>query len=136
MVLWMMGVGFENTCIVSGKQNEDAGSAQDFIFCFCVWCKSMELGGRVSSRFHCLTAVMEVSYLESCQTSKMELFCENSQRPKDVNYLRKKAPPQMFDWIPNAPPTGKVLQIRGLGRMQVHGICSRRPVCREVFETL
>ena len=51
----------------------------------------------------------------------MELFCENSQRPKDVDYFRKKAPPQMFDWIPDVPPIEKVLQIWGVGRLQVHG---------------
>ena len=48
------------------------------------------------------------SHLESCQTSTLELFYKNSQRPKDVNYFRKKAPSQMFDWIPNAFPIGKV----------------------------
>ena len=31
---------------VSGKWNENVVSVQDFIFCFCVWCKSRELGGR------------------------------------------------------------------------------------------
>ena len=40
--------------------------------------------------------------------STLELFYKNSQRPKDVNYFRKKAPSQMFDWIPNAFPIGKV----------------------------
>ena len=39
----------------------------------------------------------------------MELFGENSQRPKDINYFRKKGPPQMFDRIPNAPPIEKML---------------------------
>ena len=36
---------------VSGKCNENAESVQDFTFWFCVWCKSRELGGRVSRRF-------------------------------------------------------------------------------------
>ena len=57
------------------------------------------------------------SHLESCQTSKMELFCENSQGPKDVDCFRKKAPPQMSEWIQNAPPIGKVLQICGVRRL-------------------
>ena len=63
---------------------------------FCVWCKPRELGGRGSTRFPCVTPVVKsfpsnllwaiVSYwakshLESCQTSTMELFCENSHRP-------------------------------------------------------
>ena len=61
----------------------------------CVWCKSRELRNRVSPRFPSITPVMESffsdhlqakisywteSHLESCQTSIMELFYENSQR--------------------------------------------------------
>ena len=46
---------------------------------------------------------MSPIFLQSCQTSTMELFCENSQRPKEVDYFRKKAPPQMFHWILNEP---------------------------------
>ena len=61
-------------------------SVQDFIFWFCVWCKSGELGGRGIPRFPCLTTVMESfysdflwaiisywtkSHLESSQTSMM-----------------------------------------------------------------
>ena len=78
----------------------------------------------MSPRFSCATLVMEnvssdlqqaiISYwtelhLEPSQTSTMEPFCENSQLPKDVDHFRKQAPPQMFDWIPNAPPVRKVL---------------------------
>ena len=48
MLVWVLGVGFENICTVSGKRNEGAWSDQDFVFCFCVWCKSKLLGGRVS----------------------------------------------------------------------------------------
>ena len=63
--------------------------------CFCVWCKSRELGGRGSWRFFCVTPVVKsffsdllqtiISYwaelhLESCQTSTMETSCENNQR--------------------------------------------------------
>ena len=124
MLLWVMGVGFENTCTVFGKWNEDGESVQDFIFWFCVWCKSRELGGRMSPGFPCVTPLMESfssdlrraiisywtdSHLESSETSTMELFYENSQPPKDVNYFSKKALPQMFDWPPNAPPILKVL---------------------------
>ena len=46
---------------------------------------------------------------ESCQTTTIEFFWKNSQQPKDLDYFRKKAPPQMFNWILNAPPIGKVL---------------------------
>ena len=64
--------------------------------CFCVWCKSRELGGRGSPRFPCLTPVVKClpsdllqaifiywteSHLESCQTFRMVLLCENNQRP-------------------------------------------------------
>ena len=67
----------------------DEGSAQDFIFWFCVWCKSRELGGRVSPRFPCVTSVMESfssvllqaiiiyweeSHLESCKISAMDIW--------------------------------------------------------------
>ena len=63
---------------------------------FSFWCWSKELGGRMSPKFPCLTAVVEsfssdllwvitnywaVSYLKSCQTSVMKLFYENNQRP-------------------------------------------------------
>ena len=80
-------------------------SVQDFLFWFCVWCKSRELGGRGIPRFPCLTAVMESfysdflwaiisywtkSHLETSQTSMMELLFENTQRPNDVEYFHKK----------------------------------------------
>ena len=51
------------------------------------------------------------SRLESCQTSMMELFCRNSQRPYYVDYFRKKTPPQMFDWISNVPPIGCAVNV-------------------------
>ena len=38
------------------------------------------------------------------QTSMTELFTVNSKRPKHVEYFRKKAPLQMFEWNSNAPP--------------------------------
>ena len=44
-----------------------------------------------------------VAYLELSRTSTMELFCENSERPLAINYFRKKAPSQMFDWTLNTP---------------------------------
>ena len=71
------------------KWNEDTGSVQDFIFWFCIWCKWTELGGKGSLRFPCVTnlsgemiSYWAESHLESCQTSTMALFCENSQRSK------------------------------------------------------
>ena len=101
----MVAVGFENACTVSGKWNEDVGSVQDFIFWFRVWCKTRELRSRVSPSSPCAIPVMESfpsgllrviisygtkSHLESCQTCMMELVCENSQQPKDVDNSRKK----------------------------------------------
>ena len=91
----------------------------DFNVWFCAWCKSRELGGRVSQRFPCVTPVLESSssdllraiighwtksHLKSCQTSTMELFYKKSQWPKDIDYFRRKAPLQMLEWILNAPP--------------------------------
>ena len=124
MLLCVMGVEFEKACTVSRKWSEDTGSVQDCIFCFCLWCKSGKLGGRMSPRFPCVTPIRESfisnllraiisywteSHLESYQTFTMELFCKKNQRPKDVDNFRKKTPSQMLEWIPNAPPIGKVL---------------------------
>ena len=36
-------------------------------FCFCVWCKSRVLEGRVSPRFPCVTTVMEGSPQTFCE---------------------------------------------------------------------
>ena len=47
----------------------------------------------------------------------VELFCK-TRWP-----FLQKAPPQMFDWIPNAPPIGGTVNW-GVGRLQVHGICT------------
>ena len=105
MLLWMMRLGFENICRVSGKWNKDAGLFQDFIFWCCIWFNSRELGGGLSPRFPCVTPVMEsfssdllraiISFwtklhLEFCQISTMELFCEDSRRAKDVDYFCRK----------------------------------------------
>ena len=65
----------------------------------------------------------------------MELLCENSQRPKHVDYFCKKAPPQMFHWIPNTPLIGGTVNV-GVGRLQVHGICNHRLVYWEVIEAV
>ena len=77
----------------------------------CFWWKSGELWGRGSPRFPCLTPVVESfssdllwtiisywaeSHLESCQTSTMELFQENSRWPQHVDYFRKKRPHRRF----------------------------------------
>ena len=108
----------------ASRYPEDAGSVQNFIFWFCGWCKSRKLGGRMSSRLPWVTPKLESfsfdllqaiinywteSYLKSCQTSTKELVFKNSQRPKDVDHFLRKDASQMFDWIPNVLPVGKVL---------------------------
>ena len=82
----------------------------------CCRCKSRELGGRESPRFPCVTLMVAsffsdllraiisywaVSHLESCKTSKMTLFSENSRRSYNVDYFCKKTPPLVFEWTPN-----------------------------------
>ena len=83
---------------------QDLSKISFFDFAFGV--NQRELGDGVSSRFPCTIQVLEsfsssllraiISYwtklhLESCQTSTMELFRENSQQTKDVDYFYKKA---------------------------------------------
>ena len=40
--------------------------------------------------------ILAGAYIAHCQTSIMELFCENSKGLKVLNYFHKKAPSQMF----------------------------------------
>ena len=145
MVLWVMSVGFESTYIFSGKRNEYVGSVQDFIFWFCIWCKSRELRGRMSPRFPCVTPMMEsfssvllrtiISYrtkphLGSCQTSMMELFCKNSKGSRDFDFSRICS-----TGFQMRLRLKKVQWMQGVGRLQVHGIRSHQLVHRELFET-
>ena len=39
--------------------NKNVGSVQNFILLFCVWCESREFGSRRSSRFCCITTMVE-----------------------------------------------------------------------------
>ena len=125
------------------------GFSQRLNLLLCVCFESRELRDRVSPRFPCVTLVIEnfysdflpaisywtESHLESCETSAIWLFCENSQQPKGIDYIHKKAQMQLFDWIPNVPPIGKVLYMLGVGRLQMHEIWSRRLMHRETVET-
>ena len=43
--------------LLQGSKN--VGSVQNFILLFCVWCESRELGDTGSSRFSCITPLME-----------------------------------------------------------------------------
>ena len=45
--------------ISSPRGSEGVGSVQDIILLFCVWCESRELGGKGSSRFSCVSQVVE-----------------------------------------------------------------------------
>ena len=47
------------------------------------------------------TSHNEEANKEPSRTSMMEHFCENSYRPLAVNYSRRKAPSQIFDWVLN-----------------------------------
>ena len=46
-----------------------------------------------------------------------EIFCKNSHQPRDVDYFRKNVPPKMYNWILNALPIEKVLQIWGVAKL-------------------
>ena len=71
MFLWVMGVGFKNTCTVSGKCRS-VGVSPRLNVLVCVWCESSKLRGRVSPRFPCV--YWTETHLESCQTSTMEVW--------------------------------------------------------------
>ena len=87
------------------KETRARGQSKNSSYCFCVLCKSKELGGRVGgggggskiplcnpsggklllrhSSSH--NKLFAESHLESCETSTMELFCKTSQRPYNVD---------------------------------------------------
>ena len=100
MLRWVMRVGFENTCTVSRKWNEDAGSVQYFIFWFCVCCRPRKSWGRMSPMFPYVTTVIKrfpsdllraiiscwtKAHPESCQTSLLDHFCKNSPQPNALS---------------------------------------------------
>ena len=80
------------------------GVSQRLNLLLCVWFESRELRDRVSPRFPCVTPVIEnfysdflqaisywtESHLESCQTSAIWLFCENSNSLKALTIYTKK----------------------------------------------
>ena len=55
------------------------------------------------SKMILMTCKAEV-YLEPNRESMIECFCENT-----VNYFRKNAPTQMFDWVLNTPQRRSLL---------------------------
>ena len=50
-----------------------------------------------------ISSISTEAYSESSRTSMIELFCENSKRLIAGNYVRKKAPWQIFGWVLNTP---------------------------------
>ena len=52
-------LAFSIQWIRSPSINEGVGSHWDSSCCFCVFCESRELGGRMSSRFPCVTPVIK-----------------------------------------------------------------------------
>ena len=95
---------------------------------FCVWCKLRKLRGRFkdskiplcnpragknllrpSASSNKLLEKVASKILPNIQDGALLQKFVFSQRAKDVDYFCKKAPSQMFDWIPNAPSIEKVL---------------------------
>ena len=48
-------------------------------------------------------------YIEPSRKPTMKLFRKHNQRPIAGNYLRKIAPPQLFDWALNTPPEREIV---------------------------
>ena len=106
--------------------------------CIRVWCVSEELGHRRSSRFPCVTPVVKT--FPSDQVTFRILSNINDRAP-----LRKQ-PAALTRWLfgkklHHRPPTEfqigiwlQALRMWGVGGLQVHGICSRRLVYKEVVE--
>ena len=56
-------------------------------YCFCVWCKSRELGSRGSSRFPCVTPVPETFYSDRVVFSILTNINDGALLHKTVNGL-------------------------------------------------
>ena len=59
LVTWFQPYLPNGWVLLQGDIN--VGSVQNFILLFCVWCESRELGRKGSSRFSCVTPVVEIS---------------------------------------------------------------------------
>ena len=128
------------------KEMKTRGEPEISSCCFCVWCKSRELGGRVSPRFPCKTQVVKSFYsdllrvritylvephLESCQTSTMELSCQNNKQFWQLDDFRKKCHRTCLTGLRMC----LLLKLLLLwSRLQVHGICSCRQVYSEIVK--
>ena len=104
-LIYLVDEFFIFSLLVLLKQMRTPGESIISSCCFCVWCKSRELGDRGSRRIPCVTPAVEsffsdllrtiISYwvelhLESYETFTMELYCKNNQRLKHVDYFRKE----------------------------------------------
>ena len=116
--------------------------------CFCVCCKSRELGGRGSPRFPCVTPVVQSfssdlpraitsywaeSHFESCQTFTMELSWEKANGFNTLTISAEKLHRRCSTGLRTCFRLN-VLSSWGLDGLQVYGISSRSLVYSEVVE--
>ena len=128
-------------CVTQWK--DGAEWVQYFIFCFCVWCKSRQLGGRVSPRFPCVTPAVE-SFSSNLLWAIISFWAESlynsvkhprwSSPTKVTNgfhtltistkelHHRCSARLRMYLWL-------RVLSMWGVGGLQVYGIYSCSVEC-------
>ena len=83
------------------KERRTWGQSKISPYCFCVWCESKEFGSRGSSRFPCVTAVLE--------TSSDRVRFRISSNINGGDPLRKQ-PTGLTHLL--LPPTGFQMQIR------------------------
>ena len=134
MLLWVVDVGFENTCAVLGK----------------LWCKPRELGDRVSSRFPCVNPLMEASPHTFC---KLQWIILKSPIYNPVKHSRSSSSAKIANSLKTSTISAKKLYRRsstgfqmrlqlercckygGISRLQVRVICSHRLARRVAVET-
>ena len=92
-------------------------------YCFCVWCKSRELGSRGSSRFPCVTPVLETFYSDRVVFSILTNINDGALLHKTVNGLNTLTV--------SAKCSTTVFRKT---QVQVHGIRSHRLVYKDVVE--
>ena len=100
------------------------GSVEDFhLVVFVFWCESKELGGRGSSRFPCVTAMVETSsdrvseyYIKnSVRHQRWSSFAKRANGINNLTVSAKKASLQTSDLIPNADLTKRYCKFEGVG---------------------
>ena len=93
------------------------GQSKISSYCFCVWCKSRELGSRGSSRFPCVTPVLETFYSDRVVFRILTNINDGALLQKQSMALTRwlflqSAPPQCSDRIPNADRTRGAVNVR------------------------